>query len=373
MEKTMPPKYICRIERAQQAMQKAGLDILVVNNRENLIYFTGVTQIECLCVLIPKQGEACVVALWLDADYVREQSGMITHPYFFPRQTLGPAIVNYMRDFDFIDPVIGFERYFVDFQVYDALRSAFSEKLFTAAGDLFYRLRSVKDPGEIELIRRASLAACKGMEAAMNAVRPGVTELDVLAEAEYAMLRAGSGGSSFRPQVVSGERTLLAHPCAGSKRIQSGEAVVIHLSATCEGYCSKMARTVAVGNIPQPQAAVHDLLRKALERAEAAMRPGATSGDVDLAARTVVEEAGFGNSYLESVGYGVGLRQSEFYPIIGRGRPEVIESGMVIDLLLPTIYRKGIGGPRITDVIHVGDAANEVLTNYPRDLVRVRG
>ncbi|MGC8658976.1 MAG: M24 family metallopeptidase, partial [Desulfomonilaceae bacterium] len=75
--------------------------------------------------------------------------------------------------------------------------------------------------------------------------------------------------------------------------------------------------------------------------------------------------------YLESVGYGVGLRQSEFYPIIGRGGKDIIESGMVIDLLLPTIYRQGVGGPRVTDVIHVGEHENEVLTAFPRWLVEV--
>jgi len=352
-------------------MAVAGLDVLVVTNRENLIYFTGVAQIECLAILIPRQNEACAVALWLDADYVREQSGLTTHAYFFPRQSIGPVICEKIHSFGYKDPRIGFERYFVDFAVYDAFRSAFSERNFVGAGELFYRLRSVKEPEELNLIRRASQAVCKGMDAAMKAVRPGTAELDVLAEAEYAMLRAGSGGSSFRPQVVSGDRTLLAHPTASSRKIREGEVVVVHLGATCEGYCSKMARTAAVGAVPKGQADVHALLLRALERAEATLRPGSTSGEVDAAARDVVEQAGFGKSYLESVGYGVGLRQSEFYPIIGRGRTEIIETGMVIDLLLPTIYRKGIGGPRITDVIHVGEAENQLLTDYPRDLVRI--
>ncbi|MGO8944890.1 MAG: M24 family metallopeptidase [Syntrophobacteraceae bacterium] len=367
----MTPRFAGRIERAQKAMATAELDVLVVTNRENLIYFTGATQIECLALLIPKQDEACAVALWLDADYVRELSGLTTHAYFFPRQTLGTAICEKIRSFGYKDPRIGFERYFVDFAVYDALRSTFCERNFVGAGDLFYRLRSVKEPQELDLIRRASEAVCKGMDAAMKAVRPGTAELDVLAEAEYSMLRAGSGGSSFRPQVVSGDRTLLAHPTASSRKIREGEVVVVHLGATFEGYCSKMARTAAVGVVPKEQADVHALLLRALERAEAALRPGATSGEVDAAAREVVEQAGFGKSYLESVGYGVGLRQSEFYPIIGRGRTEIIEIGMVIDLLLPTIYRKGIGGPRITDVIHVGEAENQLLTDYPRDLVRI--
>ena len=127
----------------------------------------------------------------------------------------------------------------------------FANANFIGAGDLFYRLRSVKEPEELDLIRRASEAVCKGMDAAMKAVRPGAAELDVLAEAEYAMLRAGSEGSSFRPQVVSGERTLLAHPTASSKLIREGEVVVVHLGATCEGYCAKMARTAAVGVIPK--------------------------------------------------------------------------------------------------------------------------
>jgi len=367
----MAARFADRVASAQSAMIQTNCDILVVTNRENLIYFTGVTQMECLAVLITKDGEACAIALWLDADYIREQSGLDTHAYFFPRQSLGEKIVECIKAFGFHQPAIGFERYFVDFAVYEALRSSFPEKNFKGVGELFYHLRSVKDPEEVAKIRSAAKAASKGMEAAMKAVRPDVTELDVLAEAEYAMLKAGSGGSSFRPQVVSGDRTLLAHPMASNKVIKPGEVVVVHLGATYEGYCAKMARTAAVGTIPDAQRNVHSLLICALEQAEATLRPGASSGEVDAAARAVIEKAGYGKSYLESVGYGVGLRQSEFYPIIGRGRTEIIEAGMVIDLLLPTIYRKGTGGPRVTDVIHVGQNENEVLTAYPRSLVEI--
>ena len=180
----MGARFADRIERAQKAMAVAGLDILVVTNRENLIYFTGVTQIECLALLIPREGEACAVALWLDADYVREHSGLKTQAYLFPRRTLGAVICENIRSFGWKEPRIGFERYFVDFAVYDALRSEFNERNFIGAGELFYRLRSVKDPEELELIKCASQAVCKGMEAAMKAVRPGAAELDVLAGIE---------------------------------------------------------------------------------------------------------------------------------------------------------------------------------------------
>jgi len=358
-----------RIAEAQKEMKQYDCDVLVVTNRENLIYFTGITQIECLAVVIPREGEACAIALWLDADYVRDKSGLTTYAYFFPRKTLGSTIVERIQKLGMADPKIGFERYFVDYAVYDALRSSFSERNFKGVGELFYKLRSVKDESEIEKLRKAGKAACAGMEAAIKAIRPGIRELDVLAEAEYAMLKAGSWGNSFRPQVVSGDRTILAHPTASDKVIESGEIVVVHLSATFEGYCSKMARTAAMGRIIPESIAVYELLLTALRAAESALRPGASSDDVDAAARKLVEEAGFGNAYLDTVGYGVGLRQSEFYPMIGKGRTERIETNMVVDLLLPTIYRKGIGGPRVTDVIRVGEKENELLTNYSRDLV----
>ncbi|WP_109205442.1 M24 family metallopeptidase [Moorella sp. Hama-1] len=311
------------------------------------------------------------MTLWLDADYVERESGLTTYGYLFPRESLASKVVERIKAYGFKEPRIGFERYFVDFAVYDGLRQAFPEASFTGASDLFYRLRSIKEPAEVDLLRRAATVACQGMEAAVESVRPGVTELDILAEAEYAMLKAGSGGSSFRPQVVSGERALLTHPCASNKKIAAGEVVVIHLGATYEGYCAKMCRTVAVGEIPLEQERVYQVLLEAQGRAIAALRPGATAGEVDAAAREVVAKAGYGDSYLDLVGYGVGLRQSEFYPIIGKGREDVIEAGMVVDLLLPTIYRTGIGGPRVTDVIYVGEDKNEVLTEYPRELIRV--
>jgi Xaa-Pro aminopeptidase len=366
----MAVRFTNRFPRAQKMMAEANLDLLLIVNRENLIYFTGVTQIECLAVLIPRTGEPCAIALWLDAGYVGKESGLPCHGYLFPKETLVTKIIERIRAYGLSKPRIGFERYFVDFAVYDGLRQVFSQDEFIGAADLLYRLRAVKEPQEIENLRQAADAVCKGMDAAVKAVHPGVSELDVLAEAEYAMLKAGSGGSSFRPQVVSGERALLAHPTASRKKIASGEAVVIHLGSTYEGYCAKMCRTVALGDIPKKQEEVYDLLLKAQEESIAALRPGATSAEVDAAARKIIEAAGYGNSFLDTIGYGVGLRQSEFYPIIGKGRTEVIEAGMVVDLLLPTIYQKNIGGPRITDVILVGEQKNEILTGYNRQMIK---
>lgn len=362
--------YQERYSAAQRMMEKLDVDLLIVNNRENLIYFTGLTDIECLAVLIPRKASPCAVTLWLDVEYVHQQTGVDTYGYYFPRGSLVETMIERIKAYELENPKIGFERYFVAFSVYAGLRKVFSEKNFVDASDIFYRIRSIKDQTELHLMLQAGAAVTKGMEAAVAAVAFGVKELDVLAEAEYAMLKAGSGGSPFRPQVVSGDRTLLTHPCASEKTIQDGEVVVIHLGATVKGYCAKMCRTVAVGDIGQGKRTTYDVLLKAQGAAIAALLPGKTADEVDAAAREVIRQAGLEKFYLDVIGYGVGLRQSEFFPVIGKGRMDKIQAGMVVDLLLPTIYRPDIGGPRITDCLCVGEASNSFLTNFSREMVQ---
>ncbi len=366
----MKPHFAKRFQMIQAKMSELDLDFLLVNNRENLIYFTGLTQIECMAILIPRQGQPCAITLWLDAQFVRQQTGLETYGYVFPQDNLADSLVRHIRAGGVEQPRIGFERYFVPFAVYDALRQAFPEQGFVNASPLFYQLRSVKDEQELALMKRAGQIVAAGMAAAVERVAAGVSELEVLAEAEYAMLKAGSGGSPFRPQVVSGTRTLLTHPLASEKLIQAGELVVIHLGAAYSGYCAKLCRTVAVGKVGAGRRAVYELLRQAQAAACQALKPGVSVDEVDRNAREIIREAGWEQHYLDVIGYGVGIRQSEFYPIIGKGRQDCIEAGMVVDLLLPTIYHPDVGGARITDCIYIGQSGNERITPYSQELIQ---
>ncbi|MGB9866505.1 MAG: M24 family metallopeptidase [Bacillota bacterium] len=365
----MHPWVRKRLLRLQERLGQGGIPLAIINNRENIIYFTGLTQVECLALLVPAEGEPCAVTIWLDADYVARETGLLTYGYRFPREHLAGKMVECIRQQRYPVDTIGFERYFVTFPVYQYLREALPHARMVDASGVIYQLRSIKEPEEVECIRQASHAVVAGMKAAVEAVKVGVTELEVLAEAEYAMLKAGSEGSPFRAQVTAGERVLLTHPCASNRRIQAGEVVVIHLGATYRGYCSKMCRTVGVGEIPRQVMETHRVLVEAQEAAIEALKPGQPVSEVDRAAREVVEACGYGEWFLDVTGYGVGIRQSEFYPIIGKGRTETIAAGMVVDLLLSTIYLPGVGGPRVTDVIYVGEEGNQLLTRWPKEMV----
>ncbi len=242
----MKPRLKRRIEALQAGMRQAGLDVVVFTDRENCIYYLGTMDIECAAMVVPVAGEPVACCLWLDAPNIKTCSGLAeVLAYRFPASHLGRTIVAAMRRLGCRAPRVGFHKYFVEFGVFDALRAAFPDMAFLAAMEL--RVRAVKDREELALLETACSFLTAGMEAAVDILRPGLTEGRVLAEADYAMRKAGSEGATFRMQVLNHDRQLLAHPSAGQQRIRDNQPVVIHLGASFQGYAAKMCRTVFLG------------------------------------------------------------------------------------------------------------------------------
>ncbi len=361
-----------RIQKLQEIMAEKGIDIGLVFDRENLIYFGDIEQVECMVIIIPQEGKPVGITLWLDMEYARDNCCLEdVRAYVFPRQSLAGSIIEVIQEMGYHDPVIGFERYFVSFGVFDQLRNAFDAAKFVSLAEDIYKLRAVKTAEEIELIKKASRAVCAGMEAAVRVLKPGLKELDIAAEAEYAAMKAGSQGTPFRPQVVSGLRTLTTHPFATEKVIENGEIMLIHIGAKCGGYIAKMCRTAVIGDVPEEQKNIYQIIKQSQIEAIGKLRPGVPVRDVCFAAGEVVEKAGYSKHFLSVIGYGVGLRQSEFYPVIAVNSDAVLEENMVVDVLLPSIYKKGVGGARITDTILITASEPEILTDYSNDLIIV--
>lgn len=367
----MEDRYEKRISALQQSLKAENVDMALFVDRENLIYYTGLTNIECMALIVPAEGEPVSITLWLDVPYVKSNSAVSNVlGYMFPSSSLGENIVKVINEMCIKAPRIGFTKYFVEFSVFDALRKGVEDIQFINITDLSYRLRAVKDEIEIQYIKKASEFLSEGMKAAVQSIKPGMTEVQVLAEAEYAMRKSGSEGATFRMQVLTQDRQLILHPYAGNNVINNNQTVVIHLGASYNGYTSKMCRTVALGRINTETEKIYNLLTAAQDKAVEKCVPPVAVKDVYDAAYNVIEEGGYGHNFLDVIGYGVGIRQSEFYPMIGRSTGHTLKEGMVVDLLLPTIYKKGAGGPRITDVLHITSGGAEFLTEYPRELIR---
>jgi Xaa-Pro aminopeptidase len=231
------------------------------------------------------------------------------------------------------------------------------------------RLRAIKDPQELALMRKAALLAGEVLDGALTLVRPGVREVEIAAEIEYQMKKRGASGSSFETIVASGKRAALPHARPTSKRLKKNELVVLDLGAILGHYCSDITRTVHIGRASQRIRKWYEAVQKAQEAAVAAVKAGATCGAVDAAARGVLEKEGLEKYFVHSTGHGLGLEVHEG-PRVARAQAIRLEARNVITIE-PGVYVEGVGGIRIEDDVAVRFRGSEVLTRVRRDLIEL--
>lgn len=362
--------FINRISRLQAQLQAQSIDLMIICDRENLIYYTGLTEIECLGLMVPACGDPQIAAMTVDLPLLRTIPGICPlHGYMYGMGSLGATLADLVKALGIEKPRIAFTKYFVEVAVFEALWKAIPDLQLVNGAQIAYQVRSHKTSEELDLIRQASGMVLAGMEAAVAAIEPGMTETEVLGHAELAMRKAGSEGSSFRMQVLSSDRQMLTHPHARHVPLKNNQPVVIHIGATTGGYGAKMCRTVMLGDVAQPVVDTYRLTVRAQQAAIARCTPGTPVREVWQAAYAVYESEGLGKYLIPDIGYGIGIRQSEFYPIIGKNRDYILEEGMAVDLMFPTIYHPTLGGPRVTDTLFVTDPP-EILTKYPTEIIR---
>jgi Xaa-Pro aminopeptidase len=226
-----------------------------------------------------------------------------------------------------------------------------------------------KDASELAQMRKAAILAGEILEGALPMLRPGVREFDVGAEIEYQMRKRGASGPAFETIVAFGERAALPHARPTSKRLRKNELVVLDLGVILGHYCSDMTRTVFVGRAPARIRGWYQAVLEAQRAAIAAVKNGASCGEVDAAARQVLTDYRLEQLFVHSTGHGLGLEVHED-PRVARGQKKRLEPGNVITIE-PGVYAEGIGGIRIEDDVAVHADRAEVLTRVPRDLIEL--
>jgi len=241
-------------------------------------------------------------------------------------------------------------------------------KLERTAG-LVASLRIRKDAQELSQMRRAAILASQVVEHAIGLLKPGVQELEVAAEIEFQMRKNGATGPAFECIVAFGERAALPHARPTAKRLRKNELVVLDLGAILGHYCSDITRTVYVGTAPKRVKEWYKAVLEAQLAAIAAVRPGATAGEVDSAARTTLAKYKLDRFFVHSTGHGLGLEVHED-PRVARGQKTRLEPGTVITIE-PGVYMAGVGGIRIEDDVAVHEDRSETLTRSPRDFIEL--
>jgi Xaa-Pro aminopeptidase len=237
------------------------------------------------------------------------------------------------------------------------------------AGAEVRRLRARKSAEEIARLERAARLTDDVTESALAELRAGRSELEVAAAIDHQIAAAGAR-PSFDTIVQSGPNSAQPHRRPGDRRLAAGDLVLLDFGAASEGYRADTTRTLVLGEPDARQREVHALVLAAHDAAVAAVRPGATVGEVDEAARAVIRAGGMAEAFIHRVGHGLGLEAHED-PSLDPGGDAVLEEGMVVTIE-PGVYVAGWGGVRIEDDVVVEPAGARLLTNADRAL-RVAG
>jgi Xaa-Pro dipeptidase len=261
---------------------------------------------------------------------------------------------------------IGVEPLSMRFYELELLQTAIPRATFAPSDGAISGLRIRKSETEIAAMQRAAEIAEAALQATLPLIKVGMTELELASELMAQLLRAGSDPETpFSPIVASGPNSAQGHATPGDRPLSPGDSLVLDWGATHKGYMSDITRTFFVVETPGELGRIHTIVQKANAAGREAVHPGASCGSVDLAARSEIEAAGYGEYFIHRTGHGLGLESHE-PPYIRAGEETVLEQGMTFTVE-PGVYLPGRGGVRVEDDLVVTEDGGLSLTTLPRE------
>lgn len=379
------------------AMERAGLDALVLRLPENVLLLSGYWPMLGVCTLVfPREGRASV----LIPDYYEEEAGpnlWDAEPCYFRFGVLGaPDSVDVTRGF-LADAArgkgwrrVGYEGSFSliapAWQAAETLipnettrpfyQGALGDVEMVDASALLQTERRRKTPFEIAKLRTAAEISCLGLELFQQMVGIGVSGVELVAAVEAEIMSRGieyQGARRVRAwaQVAGGPKESAIgyrmNEISTTRRLQNGDVALLELAVVADGYWADRTRVRVAGEPSAEQVRVFETLVKAQEAAIAAIRPGATGAEVDEAGRSVIRAAGYEEQFPHITGHGLGFGYHEAFPKLGPGLPDVLEEGMVTSVE-PGIYSGAVGGFRVEENVLVTADGFEVLGEFLKAL-----
>ncbi|SFB25040.1 Xaa-Pro dipeptidase [Lentibacillus halodurans] len=249
---------------------------------------------------------------------------------------------------------------------FEHIKTVLPDAIFTDAQEILANLRVIKNRQEYGLLKEAAALADFGIKTGVKAIKQDVSELEIIAKVEYELKKQGVRQMSFSTMTLSGAKTASPHGTPSMKTIGKGDLVLFDLGVVYEGYCSDISRTVAFKSATPEQEKIYNTVLDGQIKAIEASRQGTSVGQVDLAARRHIEQAGYGDYFTHRIGHGLGIETHE-YPSMHSQNKLPLQTGMCYTIE-PGIYVPGQGGVRIEDMVFMTDKGPEILTEYPKEL-----
>ena len=354
----MQSKYQDRRGQIKEACNFLNADAFLVSSLVNVRYLSGFTGSNGL-LLISGNNDF----LFTDSRYIEQGR----------EQTCDQITVSLTSGFSAIEEVsrlysltnVAFESDHLTYSEFTGMEKLLKPRVnLISSKGVVEKIRSVKDNDEVDLIRRAASLADDAVTLAIQESKPGKSEFEIAWVIEKFLRENGADGVAFDTIVATGANSAKPHHRAGSTIIEAGDPLVIDMGALLNGYRSDITRTILVEGEDEKFRCVYEVVLEAQITAIEAAKQGVIAKDLDLVAREVIANHGFGQNFSHGLGHGVGLNVHEM-PMVVPSSDHILEEGMIFTVE-PGIYLPGWGGVRIEDMVLLEEAEVSLLTNAPK-------
>jgi len=346
-------EYADRFLRAQAAMQKRGIDAMLLTGKENIRYFAGgplteltIDYYNAFFLLLPADPSASPVLLMSCGREGAASTSWISDRRFWGYGETGSImeqseslvmVSKAISDRDLTSGVIATEleegfRMGITLKEFRGLQSLLPEVEFVSAADAIWDVRSKKSPAEIDRIRRACQITCEAFEETLDELRPGITEKTLASLIRSKMFEAGATGAGFLSIFAGESRGMWADAMASDYKLQKGDFVMFDGGCCVDGYYADVSRMASVGEPKARNRELYELARSAQASALDSVCAGSSMRDVHVAGQRPIRERGFEDLLVfgsGQLGHGIGLTIHE-PPDISATSEEPLEAGMTI-------------------------------------------
>jgi Xaa-Pro dipeptidase len=372
-------EYAARMARAQAEIRARGLAGRLVYAQESMYYLTGYDTFGYVfyqVLIVPAEGEPTLVTRTPDIALARYTSTITDVRIWVNAEGANPALdtMEALRDRGLWGKPLGIETatYGLTAASYLMVKQAFGDQPLVEASDLVPRLRLIKSPAELAMVRRAGELGDAALERVYETAGPGVDEGAILQAAQGEIFRQGGDYPASFFVIGSGPRALLSRNTPGARTLSDNDQLTVEFAAVYRRYHACLMRTTIIGTPTDQHLRMHAALTEGLRAMTRIIRPGLPVGEIDATYRRYCDEAGFEKARFKQVGYSLGATYPPNWmepPLLYTGNPTPAEPGMVLfmhpilmdlerDLAMTTGY-----------TVIVTEDGCEVLSKLPLDLV----
>ncbi|MCS7123872.1 MAG: Xaa-Pro peptidase family protein [Candidatus Bathyarchaeota archaeon] len=383
-------EYKKRIEKVRKVLKRRGLDALYLTNPTSIFYLTGYSFIPTerpAALVIPLDGRITFMGPLLEKDHVPLKTRIIekveTYLDYPGEKHPIEHFAEFLKEMGLAKKRIGIDNKAGATGMWGYKGPPITQKLpeakFVDMADLVPKMRLIKSPAEIALIKESAKWANLAVSLLQEYATEGSWDVEVAlaASLETTSIMKKTLGVDFEPlknifpvsagfRGQIGEMSAIPHAIGTRHRIKSGDVLIAEAAVEIGGYSCELERTMIVGMPSAKQKRYFQFMVEAQEAAIQAMREGVECSEVDKASMDVFKKAGLTHMVRHHTGHGLGLEGHE-PPWLDIGNREKLMAGMVVSCE-PGIYEVGFAGFRHSDTVLITKDGCELITYYPKNL-----